>query len=135
MGPDPWKVLASTDLLLIRWPIPELGRYYHRERLIVVRRGLMIVQERAVLFHELVHARRGDLYCSDKTDRSVDREAARWAMPTAVLLEAFVGARSYAEVADALKTTELLLQVRLGSLHPSERAAVQRLRERMEEAA
>lgn len=135
MVPDPWLLLAQSDLTLIRWAIPERGRYYHHERVIVIRRELLLVEEREVLFHELVHARRGDLFCDDKTERSVDREAARWAMPMSALLEALVGARSYTEVADTLKTTERLLMVRLNALHPSERAAVQRLRDRLEEVA
>lgn len=138
--PDPWVLLARTDIVLVRWDIPEHGRYYHRERAIVVRRGLLLVEERAVLWHELVHARRGDERCCllhfhQQQERSVDREAARWAMPTGALLEALVGARSYVEVADTLKTTERLLTVRLDALHPAERAAVQRLRDALEEAA
>lgn len=138
--PDPWQVLADTDLLLLRRPIAELGRYYHLRRAIVIRSGLLVVEERAVLWHELVHARRGDRAChlgwfDGRQERSVDREAARWAVPLPALLEALVGARSLAEVADALKTTEQLLRVRIEGLHPVERAAVQRLRDRVEEAA
>lgn len=135
MIPDPWAELRRTDIALIRWDIPELGRYYHRERVIVIRRGLLLVEERAVLWHELVHARRGDEVCTPKTDASVDREAARRAMPTNDLVEAFRGARSYAEVADTLKTTVRLLRVRLETLHPAERAALIRLRDKLEEVA
>lgn len=141
MVPDPWAVLAETDLALCADVVmPEMGRYYHRQRVIFLRRGLLVVEQRATLWHELVHARRGDTGCSEayfdaKQEISVDREAARWAMPTADLLEAFQAVRSYAEVADTLKTTDRLLKVRLRSLHPSERAALTRLRESLEEAA
>lgn len=139
--PDPWAVLARTDLAL--WAevvMPEEGRYYHRQRVIFLRKGLLVVEQRATLWHELVHARRGDNRChmtwfDDQQERSVDREAARRAMPITALLAAFTGARCYAEIADTLKTTERLLMVRLDALHPSERAAVQRVREQSEEAA
>lgn len=138
--PDPWEVLAGTDIELAHVVMPEAGRYYHRQRVIFLRQGLLLVEQRATLWHELVHARRGDQRCGmpyfdQSQELSVDREAARWAMPTDALLAAFVGARCLAEVADALKTTESLLAVRLNSLHPAERAAVRRLREQLEEAA
>lgn len=124
--PDPWKALARTDLALVRAPIPEMGRYYHDLRIIVVRMGLLLVQERATLWHELVHARRGDARCScdwlaGKQEDSVDREAARHAMPIGCLIEAWRGDPHEAEVADTLKTTPRLLRVRMNALHPSER--------------
>jgi hypothetical protein len=119
--------------------MPEMGRYYHRQRVIIVRTGLLLVEQRATLWHELVHARRGDQRCFlgwfDQQERSVDREAARWAMPFPALMEAARGALSHADVADALKTTEGLLRVRLDGLHPTERAALRRLNEQMEWAA
>ncbi len=126
--PDPWRVLARTDLLVVRLPIPEAGRYYHEERTIVLRKGLLLVEERAALWHELVHARRGDEVqawpLGARVEASVDREAARRAMPLASLLEATSGDPSRAEVADRLKTTEHLLGVRLAALHPAERGAL-----------
>jgi hypothetical protein len=138
--PDPWAELARLDLVLLRQPIPQAGRYYRDERAIVLRSGLLLVQERAVLWHELVHAERGDARCDDPyfdsdQERSVEREAARRAMPFADLLEAGRGATSYAEVADSLKTTEALLHVRLHTLHPAERAALIRQNHQMEWAA
>lgn len=140
MVPDPWDVLARTDLVLCSAPMPEMGRYYHRQRVIILRTGLLLVEQRATLWHELVHARRGDRLCHDgwfdeQQERSVDREAARWSMPLPALLAAFIGSRCYADVADGLKTTERLLRVRLNALHPAERAAVQSARLAMEDAA
>lgn len=132
MVPDPWRVLARhCDLHLIRWAIPELGRYYDEQRTIVVRQGLLIVEERAVLWHELVHARRRDRRCDiavldARQERSVDREAARWAMPLPALLEAMRGEPPLAEAADMLKTTPALLRVRLDTMHPAERAQARR---------
>jgi hypothetical protein len=140
--PDPWKVLHERHprVGLVRWDIPEMGRFYADEGIIVVQQGLLIVQERAVLWHELVHCDRGDRRCDDPyfdsdQERSVEREAARRAMPFSDLLGAARAATSYAEVADTLKTTEALLCVRLSTLHPSERATLIRQNQRMEWAA
>lgn len=132
MVPDPWRVLArQADLKLIRWDIPEMGRYYDEHRTIVVRAGLLVVEERAVLWHELVHARRRDRQCvttvlGTRMEASVDREAARWALPLPALLEAMRGEPPLVEAADWLKTTPALLRVRLKTLHPAERAQVRR---------
>ncbi len=128
MVPDPWEELAATDLLLVRAAIPEVGRYYHHERTIVLRSGLLLVERRAALWHELVHARRGDVTTcwpmSVRVEASADREAARWAMPLPALLDAVRGEPPLVEVADRLKTTVHLLTVRLSALHPAERGAV-----------
>ena len=138
--PDPWSVLAGMDLLLVRAPIAERGRYYAELQTIVVRSGLLLVEERAVLWHELVHAERGDRGCGEEyfdadQERSVDREAARRAVPFADLLAAGRAATSVVEVADVLKTTEAVLCTRLDTLHPAERSALVRQNQRMEWAA
>lgn len=139
--PDPWALLATTDLALqAEVDMPEAGRYYHRQRVIMLRRGLLIVEQRAVLWHELVHAERGDTDCFDPyfnndQERSVNREAARRALPFPDLLAAGRGATSHAEVADTLKTTEALLLIRLGTLHPAERSSLTRQNRQMEWAA
>lgn len=140
MVPNPWDVLEASDLILERAPIAQMGRYYDHRRAVVVRQGLLIVEERTVLWHELVHARRRDQRCDDPyfdsdQERSVDRDAARWSMPFRAVSAAARGAYSYAEVADTLKTTERMLHVRLGTLHPSERAALSRINDLMEWAA
>jgi hypothetical protein len=132
MVPDPWAVLAETDLaLLANVDMPEAGRYYHRQRVIFLRRGLLLVEQRVTLWHELVHARRGDTGCgrgwfSVKEEASVDREAAGWAMPFPALLEAMRGDPTPAEAADMLKTTPVMLELRLNTMHPAERAQVRR---------
>ena len=139
--PSPWRVLAGTDLLLVRAAIPEAGRYYHRERAIVLRDGLLLVEERTALWHELVHARRGDEECRSiahfarRQEATCDREAARWAIPFPSLLAAARGARHVEEVADSLKILPPLLRLRLDGLHPSERAALRRALELEERAA
>lgn len=125
--PDPWAALRQRPhLTLIRWPIPELGRYYVHRHVIVIRKGLRLVEERSVLWHELVHADRGDEHCSPKTDGLVTREAARRAIAVDELADAMLWSDHPAEQADQLKVTEALLQVRLEHLHPSERGYLQR---------
>lgn len=136
--PDPWEWLASMgDVCLLRRAIPEAGRYYHAQRAIVVRRGLSLAEERAVLWHELVHADRGDQSCTTTsvTEASVDREAARRAMPWPVLRWAVDTASSDHDLIDRLKVDERLVRIRFATLHPAERAHVARRRMALEESA
>lgn len=136
MVPDPWRVLAATDLVLCYAPMPEAGRYYDRQRVVMLRTGMLVVEQRATLWHELVHARRRDTACLlGKAHGSVDREAARWAMPLDALVEAWRGDPCDAEVADRLKTTEALLRVRMGALHPAELGHLSRCLAAREDAA
>lgn len=138
MVPDPWKVLADTDLVLAYVDMPEAGRYYDRQRVIFLRKGLLLVEQRATLWHELVHARRRDATCTGGPlggEPSVDREAARWAMPLHALAEALRGDPVAVEVADRLKTTEALLRVRMKTLHPAERGYLRRCAAAREDAA
>ena len=138
--PSPWRALARTSLVLVRAPIAELGRYYHHEHAIVIRSGIRIVEERATLWHELVHHRRRHVRCHDEPkarglELSVDREAARLAMPLWDLAESLRRHDGRASVADALLTTERMLDVRLEHLHPAERAYLRREELRIEWAA
>lgn len=93
----------------------------------MLRRGLSLVEQRSVLWHELVHAERGDEHCSDKTERCrIDREAARRAIDLYDLADAMCWSEHHDEQADQLKVTPHLLRVRLDSLHPSERGYLTR---------
>jgi hypothetical protein len=126
-APDPWAALAGTpDLMLIRLAIPDRGRYYHEHRTIVIRKGLMLCEERAVLWHELVHAGRGDSRCSNhvltaRQELNVDREAARLAMPWPLLRWGYAASTTLHELVDRMKVDERLVRIRLNSLHPAER--------------
>lgn len=138
--PDPWKVLARTDLILHRAAIAEAGRYYHRERVVVVRAGLLLREERSVLWHELVHARRGDARCAvdvltARQEASVDREAARWAMPWPVLAWGLDRSAHLSDLVEAMKVTEQLVRVRLKTAHPVEKAHIMRRAEDLGVAA
>jgi hypothetical protein len=114
---------------LLRLPISEPGRYYHRTRSIVLRSGLTLIEERRYLWHELVHADRGDELChaSEVNERRVDREAARRAMPVKSLAWAAPQAQTWAEFADLLKAPEDFLRLRWATAHPAERAFVAEL--------
>lgn len=134
--PNPWAVLEGTDLLLWHVDMPEEGRYYNRPRVIFLRQGLLLVEQRATLWHELVHARRRDTACTlGKAHGSVDREAARWAMPLDALVWSWRGDPCITEVADRLKTTESLLRIRMNGLHPAELGHLRRCAAAREDAA
>ncbi|MCW2545387.1 MAG: hypothetical protein JWM40_2939 [Frankiales bacterium] len=129
------------DLLLLRAPIPERGRYYHRLRAIVVRAGLLIVEERATLWHELVHAERGDEHCEGRDhlrqEARCHREAARRSIDLRDLADAMCWSDDEHEQADQLKTTVEYLRIRLDPrhLHPAERAYLRRQLEMKEQSA
>lgn len=131
--PDPWRVLAryGPRLHLVRWDIPELGRFYPDSRCIVVRAGLTLVEERSVLWHELVHVETGDLTCDDpwlsgKQEAGCVREAARRAIPIESLALAKCWSDDVHELADELKVIPSMVTTRLSYLHPSERGVLSR---------
>jgi hypothetical protein len=126
--PSPWDVLADTDLVLDRQPIEELGRYYANERAIVVRAGLLLVEERSVLWHELAHHARGDRRCDsgDRDERHCEQLAARMAIPLHDLVNALRTSHDVDEAADQLKATPGLLRTRMEGLDFRERAHVRR---------
>lgn len=134
--PDPWEWLASmSDVTMMRGPIPEPGRYYHARRLVVIREGLLLAEERAVLWHELVHADRGDERCGGSTRASVDREAGRRAMPWPVLKWGIDQSHDLASLVDLMKVDERLVRVRLTTAHPAEKAHIARRQAVYEESA
>lgn len=121
MTASPWDALPE-DVILTDAPIAERGRYYHRLKTIVLRRGMRLVEQRSVLWHELIHAERGDEACDERTETNrIEREAARRAIDVFELADAMRWSDQLAEVADELKVTEDLLRVRLDHLHPAER--------------
>jgi hypothetical protein len=132
--PDPWEFLLRElpDVVLLRLAIDEPGRYYDRERAIVLRRGLMLEEERRFLWHEVVHALRQDgdcgLWLSARMERSVEREAARRAMPAKLLEAAMAVSFDWHDFASRMKVPEPWVRFRLEIAHPSERALVDEAR-------
>jgi hypothetical protein len=92
----------------------------------VLRAGLTLIEERRYLWHELVHADRGDelRHASEVNERRVDREAARRAMPLRSLMWAAPQAQTWAELADVLKAPEDFLRLRWATARPAERRLV-----------
>jgi hypothetical protein len=108
---------------MTRLPIREPGRYYDSRRAIVLRTGLLLEEERRYLWHELVHADRRDRAChgSIAAEVSVEREAARRAMPMSSLLWALGLEWQRHLVAGLLKLPEDWVQFRLHTAHPTEK--------------
>ena len=125
--PSPWVALsARADVTLVRSRIAEPGRYYHRYRTIVLRAGLLLAEERRYLWHELVHADRGDTACDTnwRVEAVVEREAVRRALPLTALTSVFEYATSHEEAVEQLKVPDDWIQFRLDGLTVTERTAV-----------
>ncbi len=131
--PNPWAALRDDhpDVLLLRLPISERGRAYSGRRAVVLRRGLLLVEERSTLWHELVHLDRGDRPCAtgdleSRQESACCREAARRAIPIGSLCRAAVWSDDVHEIADELKVTPELLLVRMTYLSLVERRQLRR---------
>lgn len=126
--PDPWQVLARDlpDVALIRERIREPGRYYHEHRVIVLRKGLKIEEERRYLWHELTHALREDESCQGWAhhvmERSVEREAAQRAMPLSAMEASLSRAATWTDFVWDMKVPEPWVRFRVEIAHPAERA-------------
>lgn len=140
---DPWTVLHEDhpDIVLVRLPIAGRGRYYDGKRAIVLRSGMLLVEERATLWHEIVHARRRDTACEGRALRRMEAEchraAARLAIHIHDLADALCWSDDEHEQADQLKTTVEYLRIRKDprNLHPSERHYLRRRRSMKEHTA
>jgi hypothetical protein len=110
--------------MLVRAPIDRPGRYYHSDRTIVMRSGLLIEEERRYLWHELVHADRGDTagHADARVERTVERRAAEAAMPWVSIEWAWSQAVDLTEVASLLKLPEDWVHSRLMSLPADQKA-------------
>jgi hypothetical protein len=114
------------DVVLVRQPIAEPARYYHGRRAIVLRSGRSLEEERRCLWHELVHAERGDTVCTgwaaSATERRVEREAARRAMPLVVMERRLAVATDWDDFVWHMKVPEWWVRFRLAHALPGERA-------------
>lgn len=139
-APDPWAFLHRElpDVTLVRERIAEPGRYYDDHRAIVLRKGLRIEEERRYLWHEIVHALRRDQMCEGwlaaKMEASVEREAARRAMPLPAMRAALEQAATWADFVWLMKVPEAWVRFRVDIAHPSEKALLEQWR-RWEETA
>lgn len=129
--PDPWQLLAAMpDVVMLRQPIAEPARYYHGRRAIVLRSGRSLEEERRSLWHELVHAERGDTECAgwagSAVERRVEREAARRAMPVVVMERRLAVATDWHDFVWHMKVPEGWVRFRLAHALPAERARLER---------
>lgn len=115
---------ARADLQLVRHQIAQTGRYYDAHRTIVVRSGLLLEEERRVLWHELEHADRRDRACDTdaRVERIVDRHAAENAMPWCSIRDAWERSTDMDELAGLLKLPVEWVHHRILSLHPARKA-------------
>lgn len=113
--------------MLVRAAIAEPGRYYHHHRTIVLRKGMLVEQERRYLWHELGHADRGDLACHNDSavERLVERHAAENAMPWESVRWAWDESTDMTEMAGLLHLPEEWVWFRLKNLHPARKAQLQ----------
>lgn len=130
MLPSPWTLLArASDVTLVRAPIPAPARYYRQHRAIVLRDDLSLAEQARFLWHEWVHYERDDGGCDldwllAKREQSVEREAARRAMPAHLLCALAECASGWDEFVDLTKLPESWVKYRVGIAHPSERSAL-----------
>lgn len=126
---SPWADLSARPDLTLEWRrmADRLGEYLHGERLIRLDPRLPRRQARAVLAHELAHARACDVltHCSRvnlRQEQLADREAARLLIDVRDLGNALaLHAHHLSATAVELRVSDKLLRVRLNYLHPAER--------------
>lgn len=126
---SPWAELAALPHIGLVWTDlrGRVGEYIHADGVIRLDRRLRRHQARCVLAHELEHALAGDVvtHCGRanlRQEQEADRRAARKLIDVGDLGEAMAihGERRSA-VATELYVSQHVLEVRLRSLHPSER--------------
>lgn len=116
-----WRVEFTRDL-----PPAHLGLTIHAERRVLIKEGLSVEARRSTLCHETGHVLRGtSSACHTLYEESlVERQAGRLLMPSVLRIgHAMAWHRaSYAKTAHELWVDEKLLNVRLSTLAPLERA-------------
>ena len=124
---DPWQVLADLAGWTILWqPIKTRGLTSWRDRTITLDPALTRMEERAVLTHELVHARRGPTLerLLHREEAAVRREAAILLIDVVHLVDTAAWSRHAVVIAVELDVDEDTVQARAEALTPSERARI-----------
>lgn len=139
MTTDPWQMLREHSDIELLWTDDDdylegsTGLWFPDSRQIVIDSRLLQVARRCTLAHELAHVVREDGPCDDpradtRQELAADRMAARWLMPDMeVLAREIRCSSSNGHVAHALWVTLHLFEMRIKSLHPSERARLKAL--------
>ena len=124
--PHPWRNLRDRDDVVVSWrddlPIGMHAATNGVDR-IWLRKGLLQVERRCALAHELVHVDQGHT-CgqSEKIELQVEKITARWLIDFDELIDSAKWARTIHEWADELWVTRDVLFTRLKHLDPAELA-------------
>lgn len=129
MQHHPWRTLRDyTHLRLAFADLGDEGPLGQTDgTTITLTTGLLQVERRCVLLHELVHVERGIPHSDDpREEEAVEQEVAHRLIPLDRLVDALRWSRTYEEAAQELWVMPHLVVVRIAHLHPSERAALHR---------
>jgi len=129
----PWRrfrVLSDWSLNWAELPQGVMGFTCHRTRTVTLALGMSQAERRCTIAHETENILRGPVAASARTreEHAIDRTVATLLIPSIhELVDAMSRARGHLEVAaDDLWVDEYLLQVRLASLAPDQRALLDR---------
>lgn len=129
----PWRALRHlTDWTLIVADLGDrlLGRTCHTTRTITLNTGLLQVERRSTIAHELEHVHRGPVprcpMLAAREEAVVDQGAARALVTLDALVSALQWSRELHEIADELWVDPATVRTRMEHLHPSERAYIKR---------
>jgi len=116
-------------LLMADLPPGEQGRWYDRQRVVVLARGLTQRERRCAVAHELVHAERGDDHTACgrvalRQEQHADAEASRRLITREDLVDALLWTGDEGELADVLHVDVHMVQVRLRAMTEEERAGI-----------
>lgn len=119
----PWLRLGKASMR-------DRGRYYHRHRVALLRRGMSRAEWNSTVVHEAIHAERGDGPCATewheaKQERAVDIEAARRLIPLDALIDALRWSNRDEEVAEQLDVDLDTLRCRSVNLTSDECVAIE----------
>ena len=126
----PWRHAESLGVEVVFGDFDDcLGWWESESRTIFLRRGLSQRQRRSVLAHECEHASHDDKPLLDavlhaRRERATDAVAARRLIPLELLTAALRWSGNERELADELWVDVHTVRVRLTSLRPAERRAL-----------
>lgn len=119
--------MHDVECDVVDLPDDVLGLAFHDERRIEIAEGLLQVERRCVLAHELVHLERGP--CAGhhaREESAVDHEAARRLITLEALTTALLWSQDEHELADELWVDVAMVRARLAGLTTIERDAIER---------
>lgn len=123
----PWRLLRERDDLTLS--VRDLGDDgplgLTDGSTIILTTGLLQVERRCVLLHELIHLERGIPHSADvREEAAIEREVARRLIPLCELVDALRWSREVEEIAEACWVMPHLIPIRMQNLHPAELSAV-----------